>query len=122
MTSDLESLIFPVNPKASQIMGLKSYPNILSLPQTPDYVICCLPASLTPQLIRDCGAMGVKAVSMYTAGFSEASENGKRLERELVELAHQGGLRLIGPNCLGIYCPKSGLSYCPGFSKEPGSV
>jgi len=114
--------IYPVNPKLSEILGLKSYPDLLSVPQGLDYVICCLPASLTPQLIRDCALNGVKAVSIYTAGFSEAGEEGGELEQELVSLARQGGIRLIGPNCMGIYCPTTGLSYHSGFSKDPGCV
>jgi acyl-CoA synthetase (NDP forming) len=93
--------IWPVNPKAGEITGLKSYPDLMSLPQTPDYVICCLPASLTARLIRDCAAKGVRAVSIFTAGFSEASSEGRKLEAELVGLARQGGVRLIGPNCIG---------------------
>ncbi len=114
--------LYPVNPNASEILGLKAYPDLLSVPQTPDYVICGLPAPLTPQLVKDCAAKGVKAVALYTAGFSEAGEEGRRLEQEVVELARQGGVRLIGPNCLGIYCPSAGLSYNPYFSREAGGV
>lgn len=114
--------IYPVNPKVSEIMGLRTYPHLMSVPQTPDYVICCLPASLTPQLMKDCAAKGVKAVSLYTAGFSEESEEGRKLEEELVSLARQGGVRLIGPNCMGIYCSSTGLSYNSGLSKEAGCV
>ncbi len=114
--------IYPVNPKASQIMGLKSYPDLMSVPRTVDYVICCIPAPLTPRLIRDCIAAGVKAVSIYTAGFSEAGEKGAELEQELVSLAHDGGIRLIGPNCMGIYCPSTGLSYQTALSTESGCV
>jgi len=114
--------IYPVNPKASEIMGLKAYPDLMSVPQTPDFVISCIPARLTPQLIRDCAAKGVKAVSLYTAGFSEAGEDGARLERELVSLAREGGVRLVGPNCMGLYCPSTGLSYQAGQSSEPGHV
>ncbi|OGO07301.1 MAG: hypothetical protein A2Y61_06965 [Chloroflexi bacterium RBG_13_60_13] len=114
--------VYPVNPKLSEIRGLKSYPSIMSLPHDPDYVICCIPAALTPQLVKDCGSRGVKAISIYTAGFSEASEQGREVEQELVGLAHQGGIRLIGPNCMGLYCPSTRLSYSSLLSREPGSV
>jgi len=114
--------IYPVNPRASEIMGLKTYPDLMSVPKSPDYVICCLPASVTPQLMKDCAARGVKAVSMYTAGFSEESDEGRKLQQELASIARQGGVRLIGPNCMGIYCPGTGLSYNPGLSKEAGRV
>ena len=114
--------IYPVNPKASQIHQLQAYPSILSLPQTPDYVISCLSAPLIPQLIKDCAAKGVKAISMYTAGFSETGHNGEKLERELGELSRETGVRLIGPNCLGIYCPRTNISFSPHFSQETGCV
>ena len=114
--------IYPVNPKANAIMGLRTYPDLMSVPQTPDFVICCLAAPRTPQLMRDCIGKGVKAVCIYSAGFSEASENGRKLEQELVMLARRGGIRMMGPNCMGIYCPSAGLSYNPRASREPGSV
>jgi len=114
--------IYPVNPRASEIMGLKTYPDLMSVPKSPDYVICCLPASVTPQLMKNCATRGVKAVSMYTAGFSEESDEGRKLQQELVSIARQGGVRLIGPNCMGIYCPSTGLSYNPELSKEAGRV
>ncbi|MFC1924930.1 acetate--CoA ligase family protein [Chloroflexota bacterium] len=114
--------IYPVNPKARQIHQLEAYPSILSVPQTPDYVISCLSASLTPQLVKDCAVKGVKAISMYTAGFSETGQNGEKLQRELSQLAHETGVRLIGPNCLGIYCPGTKMSFSPYFSQEVGRV
>ena len=119
---DYKGHIYPVNPKISEIRGLRAYPDLMSLPQTPDHVICCIPASLVPQLIKDCASRGVKAMAMYTAGFSEAGEEGRKLEQELVRLAYQGGIRLIGPNCMGIYCPSTCLSYNPLLSREAGSV
>ncbi len=114
--------IFPINPKAKEVLGLKAYPSLESVPQGVDYVICSLPAHLTPQLMKDCAAKGVKVVSMYTAGFSEAGEEGRKLEQELADIARQGGTRLIGPNCLGIYCPSTGLTITYDLSKEAGSV
>ena len=114
--------LYPVNPKASEIMGLKVYPTLLSVPQSVGYVICTIPAAQTPKLMKECIAKGVKAISLYTAGFSEASEEGRKLEQELVALARQAGIRIIGPNCMGIYCPSTALSYNKGFSREAGEV
>lgn len=114
--------IYPVNPKVSEIRGLRSYPSTMSLPDNPEYVICCIPAALTLQLVKDCASRGVKAVSVYTAGFSEAGEEGGKLERELLRIARQGRMRLIGPNCMGLYCPSTRLSYSSLLSREPGSV
>jgi acyl-CoA synthetase (NDP forming) len=114
--------IYPVNPKLSRIKGLKCYPDLTSLPRDPDLVICCIPAALTLQLVKDCASRGVKVISLYTAGFSEAGEDGAKLERELLSLARRGGIRLIGPNCMGLYCPSTRLSYSPLLSKEAGIV
>jgi len=114
--------LYPINPRASEIMGLKAYPSVRDVPGSVEYVISCIPASETPQLVKDCVAKGVKAIALFTSGFSEAGEEGSQLEQEIVNLARQGGVRIIGPNCMGIYCPNAGLSYDPGFSKEAGCV
>jgi len=115
--------IYPLNPKAGEIRGLKIYPNIKDVPEPVDYVISCVPALAAPQLIKDCVAKGVKVVHLFTAGFSEAgTEEGKQLENEICSLASQGGMRLLGPNSAGIYCPKVGLTTRTDFAKESGSV
>lgn len=114
--------IYPVNPKLSEIRGLKSYPSLISLPRDPDYVVCCIPAALTPQLVKDCASRGVRAISIYTAGFSEAGDQGAELEKHIAGLARQAGIRLIGPNCMGLYCPKTRLSYSSLLSREAGGV
>jgi len=115
--------VYPVNPKGGEISGLKVYSNIRDIPGPVDYVISCIPALLAPQLIKDCVAKGVIAVSFYTAGFAEiGSIEGIELEREICRLAHSGGLRIIGPNCLGIHSPKAGLSFSSSFPRESGRV
>ncbi len=115
--------IYPINPRVEDILGLKAYCNVRDVPGPLDYVICIIPASGTKQLVEDCVAKGVKALHLYTAGFAETGEYQKgRLQGELVEMARGGGLRIIGPNCMGVYNPRSGLSYAPDFPKEPGNV
>ena len=115
--------IYPINPKGGEFRGFKVYPNVKGVPDSVDYVISCVPAPLTPQLIRDCVAKGVKAVQFFTSGFGEnGTEEGRRLEVEICDIARQGGIRLIGPNCMGVYCPKSGLSFAPDYSTESGPV
>ena len=115
--------LYPVNPKASDIMGLKCYPSIRDIPGPVDYAISLIPRHLVPQLLEDCGAKGVRTVHLFTAGFSETcEEEGIRLEEEVIRIAQNSGVRIIGPNCMGIYCPESGLSFNPNFSKEGGGV
>jgi acyl-CoA synthetase (NDP forming) len=115
--------IYPINPKGGEFQGFKVYPNVKDVPDSVDYVISCIPAPLVPQLIRDCVAKGVKAVQLFTSGFSEdGTEEGRRLEAEICDIAREGGVRLIGPNCMGVYCPKAGLSFALDYSTESGPV
>jgi len=115
--------IYPINPKGGEIRGLKIYPSVKDVPDSVDYVICCIPAASVPRLIKDCAAKGVKAVQFFTSGFSEiGTEEGKKLEAEICDLARRGGVRLIGPNCMGVYSPKAGVSYAPDYPKESGPV
>ena len=104
--------LYPIGLEDSEIAGLKIYKSILDIPEPIDYVICCIPAPSTPQLVEDCVKKRVKVVQFFTSGFSETGEEkGKELEQKLVDIAHRGGVRLMGPNCLGIYCPSQGLSF-----------
>ena len=115
--------IYPINPRATEISGLKAYPTVRDIPDPVDYVIFNIPARLTPQIMGDCAAKGVKVVHIFTAGFSETGkEEGKKLEAQIAAIARDGGIRVIGPNCMGIYCPSTGLTFSPTFSKEPGKV
>lgn len=115
--------IYPVNRKGGFTLGLKVYPNVKDVPDSLDYVVTGINARLTPHLMEDCVAKGVKAVSLFTAGFSETgTEEGRRLEAKLVQIARRGGVRIIGPNCMGIYCPSSQLSFAPDFPQERGPV
>lgn len=115
--------LYPVNPRATEINGLKTYPTVRDIPGSIDYAIFNVPARLTPQIMEDCAAKGVKVVHIYTAGFSETGkEKGKKLEAQVAAIARDGGVRIIGPNCLGVYYPAGGLTFDATFSKEPGPV
>jgi len=116
--------IYPVNPRGREVLGLKMYPNVRDIPGPVDLAHIMVPASFVPRVLEDCVAKGVKAAQIFTAGFKETGEEeGRRLEEELVKIA-QNGIRLIGPNCFGVYCPASGLTLLPGwdFPKESGPV
>jgi len=115
--------IYPVNPSGGEVTGLKIYPSIKDIPGKVDYAISAIPAQLTPQVIADCIAKGVRAVHLYTAGFSElGEEEGKRLELQITTIARQRDIRVIGPNCMGLYCPKTGLSFSLNLPTQSGSV
>ncbi|UWR39503.1 acetate--CoA ligase family protein [Sulfitobacter sp. W074] len=93
--------IYPVNPKGGEIQGLSVYTSVLDLPTTPDMAVLAVPAAATAAALRDCVARGVKAVIVLSSGFAEAGEEGAALQQKLVEIARAGGVRLMGPNCLG---------------------
>ena len=118
-----EGKIYPIHPTAREIAGLKVYPSIMDVPGPVDHVSCAIRADLTPQLMRQCVAKGVKLIQIYTSGFSETGqEKGIRLENEIAEIARRGNVRVLGPNCMGIYCPDSKIAYIDYFSKEGGNV
>lgn len=94
--------IIPINPGRDEINGDKAYPDIRSVPQKIDHAFIMVPARAVPGVIEDCAAAGVKAATIFSAGFAETGEEGMRIQKRMVETARAGGVRLIGPNCLGI--------------------
>jgi acetyl coenzyme A synthetase (ADP forming)-like protein len=94
--------IYPINPKADEIMGLKCYPTVLDVPDAIDLAVIVVPARFVPDIMQQCGEKGVKGVVIITAGFKEAGLEGVKLEREVVRIAKEYGIRIVGPNCLGI--------------------
>ena len=115
--------IYPVNPKYTEVLGLPCYPNLQSIPGVVDYVSVSIPAESVLALLDDCVAMGVKAVHFFTAGFSESGEAKQaELEKAILRKAREGGFRIIGPNCVGLYVPKSHLSVQATLPLEPGPI
>lgn len=115
--------IYPVNPELSEVLGLKVYPSLRQVPGTVDYVISCIPASGVLALVEDCGQKGVRAIHFFTARFSETGrEDAALLERELLRRTQSAGIRVIGPNCMGLYDPRLGISFRVDFPKEAGST
>ncbi len=120
---EFDGELYPVNPKRGEWRSLKIYPSLKEIPGPVDYVIVAIPAPATPKLMEECVAKGVKTALFITAGFSEVgTEEGKRLEDKIIEIARRGGIRIIGPNCFGIYCPKTKLVSGLGFPRECGNV
>jgi len=115
--------IYAVNPKSETIMGLPCYPTLRDISGPVDHVMTSVPATVLPQIVEDCGAKGVKVIHFFTSGLKETGEaQREELEAALVKRARQLGIRIIGPNCLGLYVPAVGLAWISGLPKEPGSV
>ena len=101
-----EGVVYPVNGKREAVQGIAAYPNLSALPHVPDLAVICTPAATVPGLIDECGRLGIMGVVIISAGFREVGPDGKRLEEELkTAAARYSGLRIIGPNCLGIMVP-----------------
>jgi len=101
LEAGFEGPIYPVNPVRSEIQGLKAYPSIAEVPGPVDLALLAIGSDDTQQTVEDCIARGVKAVISYGAGFAEVGEEGIARQARLVETARRGGLRLLGPNCMG---------------------
>jgi len=120
---EFDGKLYPVNPKGGEWRGLKMYPSLKEIPGPVDYAVVAIPASAAPKVMEECVEKGVKTVFFVTAGFSElGTEVGRRLENEIAKIARSGGVRILGPNCFGIYCPKTKISSGLGLPKECGKV
>jgi acetyltransferase len=119
--------IHPVNPKREEILGFKAYPSISAVPDDLDLAILLTPTGAVLDLVKECVANGVKGAVVFASGFGELGAEGKRLESEIGRIGREGGTRVIGPNCIGLFNPRAGIITYPqvlmkGIPKEPGSV
>lgn len=112
--------IYPVNPNREVVQGLKAYRSLDDVPTTPDVALLAVPASLTEQAVRECVAKGVKGAVIFSAGYAESGEEGLAIQARIAEIARAGGLRLLGPNCLGIFNPQIGFygTFTQSLDKE----
>ncbi len=94
--------VYPINPGADQILGLTCYPSILAVPGPVDLAVVTVPSQIVPAVLTECGLKGVRGAVIVSAGFREVGHDGRRREHEIVEIARRSGMRLIGPNCLGV--------------------
>jgi acyl-CoA synthetase (NDP forming) len=101
--SGFKGAVYPVNPKRETVQGLTAYPSIAALPEAPDVAILAVPAAATVQAVRECAERNVKAAIVFSAGFAETDEAGRVLQDEMTAIARQSGMRLLGPNCLGVF-------------------
>jgi len=94
--------IYPINPKEKEIFGIKTYENLKSTPTKIDLAIICIRAEIVPQVIKECSEADIGYCIVISAGFGEVNEEGKELEKEVLEAAKMTGMRILGPNCMGI--------------------
>ncbi len=117
--------LYPVNPKQTEIMGLKTYPSVLDIPEEVDEVIIAVAARIVPRVMAECSQKGIKFAVVHSAGFSELGAEGRELENEMLRIAQQGGTRIVGPNCMGLYNPRANLNTIlteAYLTSDPGSI
>lgn len=110
ITGSFQGKIYPINPKREQVLGIKAYPNITSVPETIDLAVIVTPAPTVPKLVAECVDAHVKTAIIISAGFKELGESGEKLEQEILAHAKRGKMPIIGPNCLGVMNPVYGLN------------
>ena len=110
LAAGFRGALFAVNPKYASVQGVRCYASVGKLPERVDLAVIATPAQTVPRVIDECGHVGIRAAVVITAGFSETGPEGARLEHALLDAARRNGVRLVGPNCLGILRPDLGLN------------
>lgn len=116
-------LLYPVNPKAAEILGRTAYPSLFAIPENVDVAVVAIPAKGVPQVVKEAGEKKIPLVIVISSGFREAGEAGRNLEKEVLATARQYGVRIMGPNCLGLMLPHQGINttFDP-VSPKPGKI
>jgi len=123
ISSPFGGTVFPINPKRASILGVKAYPSLAALPDPVDLAVVVTPATTVPAVIDECAELGIRSAIVISAGFKEIGPEGVELERRILERARSSGMRIVGPNCLGVMNPVSGFNatFAQGIAK-PGNV
>ncbi|MDH3550299.1 MAG: CoA-binding protein, partial [Gammaproteobacteria bacterium] len=123
LTSGFEGRIFAINPKRDEVQGQKAYSSLEEIGEAIDLAVVATPAKSIPGIVEECGEHGIKMMLILSAGFRETGAEGRRLEDRVTQLVKRHGIRLMGPNCLGIIRPDRGLNITFGNNNaQPGSL
>jgi acetyl coenzyme A synthetase (ADP forming)-like protein len=123
MSSPFGGIVYPVNPKRASVLGTRAYPSVGKLPEPAELAVIVTRANTVPGIVRECVDAGVKGAIILSAGFRELGPQGEALEHQVMEEARKGALRIVGPNCLGVMSPVTGLNatFASGIARQ-GSV
>jgi acetyltransferase len=123
ISSPFGGTVFPINPKRPSVLGIRAYPSLSEVPEKVDLAVIVTPAPGVPGIIKESVDAGVKGAVVISAGFKETGPEGVELERQVLEYARRGNMRVIGPNCLGVMSPFTGLNATFAASMaRPGNV
>jgi len=118
-----EGRIYPINPKVNEIFGLKAYHSIEDISREVDLAIIAVSPASVPEILKGCVTKSIKSCIIVASGFGEfIGEEGKKIEEEILTIARNSNIRIVGPNCMGIYCPKGKLAFFPDQAPEAGSL
>ncbi len=109
MTRRYRGRVYPVNPKYGEIMELKAYPRLTEIPDPVDLAVIAVRAEVVPAVMEDAAAKGVQGAIIVSGGFAEAGGEGRRLQEKVLEIARKAGIRVVGPNCIGVYNALTGM-------------
>ena len=123
ISSPFGGIVYPVNLKRKAVLGIRAFPSVQAIPDPVDLAVIITPAALVPNVIKECGEKGVRGAVIISAGFRETGPAGLELENQVLLAARRTNMRLIGPNCLGVMCPTTGLNatFAPSIAHK-GSV
>lgn len=122
LAAGFEGPVLPVNPKHRSVAGVLAYPDVESLPVVPDLAVICTPPKTVPHIVAQLGTRGTKGAIVITAGFGELGREGRALQQQMLDAAKPYLLRIVGPNCVGVLAPYSGVnaSFAPAPAKRGG--
>ena len=118
-----DGVVYPVNPKRNSVLSVRAYPSLSTLPEKPDLMVVCTPAKTVPGIVQEAVKLGIPGAVIISAGFKETGPEGVALEKQILTDAKKGGMRIVGPNCLGVMVPQRGLNatFATTIAK-PGNV
>ncbi len=118
LLNDYKGIVYPVNPKAKSILGVRAYPSVLDIPDEVDLAVVIVPAAAVPQVLEECGEKRIPGAVVISAGFKEVGGEGAKLEEQVKEIAKKHSIALIGPNCLGIINTDTEISLNATFARS----
>ncbi len=122
LSTGYRGAIYPINTGHKEIQGLRCYPSVLDIPDKVDMAIIVVPTAKVAKAVQECADKGVKGAVIITAGFAETGNQGKLLQDEIVKIARKGGIRFVGPNCMGIWSAAGQLNLCLRKLPEEGTI